>query len=89
MLRHAIVTSSLSERRERAAKFFSDGLTQAEVARRCGVSRTTAMRWYRTWIQRGKRDLEPLQRGRPSRMSASNSSASRKRCSPVPKLTAS
>lgn len=69
MLHRAIATTSISERRERAAKFFSDGLTQAEVARRCGVSRTTAMRWYRAWIKRGKRGLEPLQRGRPALLS--------------------
>jgi transposase len=27
------------------------------------------MRWYRAWIQRGKRDLAPLRRGRPTLMS--------------------
>jgi transposase len=61
-------SSALRERRERAAKLFHDGLPQAEVARRCGVSRTTAMRWYRAWIKRGKKDLAPLQRGRPNRL---------------------
>lgn len=60
--------SALRERRERAAKYFRDGLPQAEVARRCGVSRTTAMRWHRAWIKRGKKDLAPLQRGRPNRL---------------------
>ena len=69
MLRLTISATSIPERRERAAKLFSDGFSQAEVARRCGVSRTTAMRWYRAWIQRGKRDLEPLQRGRPALVS--------------------
>lgn len=64
----ANTSAALRERRERAAKFFQEGLPQAEVARRCGVSRTTAMRWHRAWIKRGKKDLEPLQRGRPKRL---------------------
>ena len=50
--------TALRDRRERAAKFFHEGLTQAEVARRCGVTRMTAMRWQRAWIERGKKDLE-------------------------------
>lgn len=59
---------ALRERRERAAKLFHEDVPQAEVARRCGVSRTTAMRWYRAWVKRGRKDLEPLQRGRPNRL---------------------
>ena len=70
MLATTITTTSIHERRERAAKFFRDGLPQAEVARRCGVSRTTAMRWHRAWLKRGKRYLEPLTRGRPPLCSA-------------------
>ena len=68
----AITSSStaLRERRQRAAKFFHEGLTQAEVARRCGVSRMTAMRWHRAWTKRGKKDLEPLKRGRPNLLTA-------------------
>ena len=61
-------SAALRERRERAAKLFQEGLPQAEIARRCGVSRTTAMRWHRAWIKRGRKDLEPLQRGRPNRL---------------------
>jgi len=61
-------TPALRQRRARAAKLFEKDLSQAEVARRCGVSRTTAMRWYRTWIQRGKKSLDPLPRGRPNRL---------------------
>lgn len=60
---------ALSERRARAAKLFDQDLSQAEVARRCGVSRTTAMRWHREWIKRGKKDLDPLPRGRPNQLS--------------------
>ena len=66
---NASSTSALRDRRARAAKLFAEGLIQAEVARRCGVSRTTGFRWYRAWIKRGKKDLEPLARGRPNRLS--------------------
>jgi transposase len=61
-------TSELGERRARAAKLFAQDLSQAEVARRCGVSRTTAMRWQRAWIKRGKKGLDLLPRGRPNRL---------------------
>jgi len=61
-------TPALRERRARAAKLYEQGLPQAEIARRCGVSRTTAMRWYRAWLKGGKKDLEPLRRGRPNRL---------------------
>jgi transposase len=66
---NATTTSALRERRARAAKFFEQGVPQAEIARRCSVSRTTAMRWHRAWVKRGKQDLEPLPRGRPNRLS--------------------
>ena len=69
MLTRVITTSSINERRARAAKLFREGLAQAEVARRCGVSRTTAMRWHRAWLKGGKRDLDSLPRGRPPLLS--------------------
>lgn len=65
---NATTTPALRERRARAAKLFEQSLPQAEIARRCGVSRTTAMRWYRAWLKRGKKDLDPLPRGRPNRL---------------------
>lgn len=46
-----------AERRRRAAKLFSQGKTQAEVARRCGVSREAARKWYDTWKQDGVKGL--------------------------------
>jgi len=61
-------TPELRERRARAAKLFDQDYSQAEVARRCGVSRTTAMRWHRAWIQRGRKSLDPLPRGRPNQL---------------------
>jgi DNA-binding transcriptional regulator LsrR (DeoR family) len=36
---------SIANRRQRAARLFAAGFTQAEIARRCGVSRQTASRW--------------------------------------------
>jgi transposase len=65
---NASTALALRERRARAAKLFEQDVPQSEVARRCGVSRTTAMRWHRAWIKRGKKDLEPLPRGRPNRL---------------------
>ncbi len=61
---------SLRDRRAKAAKLFAEGATQAEVARRMGVSRVSAMRWYRTWRKGGLAALataRPL--GRPARLS--------------------
>lgn len=46
-----------AERRRRAAKLFKQGETQAEVARRCGVSREAAREWYDTWKQKGIKGL--------------------------------
>lgn len=61
---------ALRERRSKAAKLFAAGATQAEVARRLGVSRVSAMRWYRAWRKGGAAALavaRPL--GRPARLS--------------------
>ena len=57
-------------RRQRAAGLFSQGATQAEVARRLSVSRTTALRWYRAWRRAGEAGLRGAGRaGRKPRMS--------------------
>lgn len=45
------------ERRRRAAKLFQKGYSQAEVARRCGVSREAARKWYDTWTKKGTKGL--------------------------------
>src|SRR5262245_52218379 len=68
----ARTTAAIRERRNRACKLFQQGHSQAEVARRCCVSRTTAMRWHRAWTKSGKKDLEPLPRGRPNRLTKAN-----------------
>jgi transposase len=53
---------ALEQRRLRAVLFFEKGLHQAEVARRCKVSRTAVHYWYTTWKASGK---EGLRAGRP------------------------
>ena len=52
----------------KAAHLFEQGFTQAEVARRCKVSRQTAMRWFRAWDRGGREGLEPSNGGYPSRL---------------------
>jgi transposase len=64
-------SEKLKTRRLEAARLFAGGATQAEVARRLGVSRVSAMRWYRLWRKGGRGQLgqtPPL--GRPNRLSA-------------------
>ena len=63
--------AALEVRRLQAAPFFSQGLTQAAVARRLQVSRTSALRWYRAWRQHGRRALRAAGRaGRKPRLNA-------------------
>ena len=51
----------MEQRRMAAAQLFADGLSPAQVARRVGVSRTSASRW-RKRINRG----EPMKASKPS-----------------------
>lgn len=65
-------SEALQGRRLNAAKLFDKGATQAEVARRLGVSRVSAMRWYRIWRRAGRGGLaESKTLGRPCRLSPS------------------
>jgi transposase len=58
------------QRRLQAARLFAQGLSQAEVARRLGVSRQAASRWHARWRQGGRAGLAgPGRWGRPSRLS--------------------
>lgn len=55
--------SSLSrEGREKArlqaGKLFGKGISQAEVARRFGATRTAALYWYRAWKKKGVKGLK-------------------------------
>jgi putative transposase len=59
----------LETRRLEAAELLTDGVAQAEVARRKGVSRTTAWRWAAA-IQAGRSLARRRTPGRPSRMTA-------------------
>jgi transposase len=56
---------AFEERRLQAAQLFQEGIHQAEVARRFGVSRQTASRWHARWRQDGTAGLRSL--GQPGR----------------------
>jgi putative transposase len=59
----------METRRLAAAKELLSGVTQSQVARRYGVSRTTASRWHRSIIHRGFEGLRKRRAtGRPSRL---------------------
>lgn len=61
---------ALERRRRRSAQLFAEGATQADVSRRLGVSRPTAMRWYWAWIHEGEDGLRGAGRaGRKPRLS--------------------
>jgi len=60
----------LERRRRRGARLLAAGETQAEVARRLGVSRQTVMRWERTRQAGGMEALRRAEHlGRPERLS--------------------
>jgi transposase len=62
-------SEALKQRRLEASKLFTKGATQAEGARRMGVSRVSALRWYRIWRKSGRRGLgETAALGRPNRL---------------------
>ena len=62
---------ALERRRMRAVRLFEQGETQAAVARRLRVSRTTAMRWAQAWEAEGAEALRAAGRaGRKPRLSS-------------------
>ena len=64
--------AALEARRLAAARLFSQGRSQAEVARQLGVSRVSALRWFRAWQPQGRRGLRAAGRaGRKPRMDTS------------------
>lgn len=67
----SLTREDMETRRLAAAKELLTGVTQSQVARRYGVSRTTASRWHRSIVHKG---VEGLRRrratGRPSRLTA-------------------
>jgi transposase len=61
----------MESRRLMAAQDLQRGLTQSQVARKFGVSRTTASRWHRALDGRGVEALRKRRApGRPCRLSA-------------------
>jgi putative transposase len=67
----SLTREDMETRRLAAAKDLLTGVTQSQVARRYGVSRTTASRWHRSIVHKG---FEGMRRrratGRPSRLTA-------------------
>jgi putative transposase len=75
----SLTREDMETRRLSAAKDLLSGATQSQVARRYGVSRTTASRWHRSIVYKG---FEGMRRrratGRPSRLTADQVDALRK-----------
>ena len=62
----------MESRRLLAAQDLQRGLSQSQVARKFGVSRTTASRWYRSLSGKGMESLRKRRApGRPSRLTVS------------------
>jgi transposase len=59
----------MESRRLLAAQDLQNGLTQSQIARKFGVSRTTASRWHRALHRKGVESLRKRRAtGRPSRL---------------------
>ena len=56
----------LEQRRRRGMELFAQGVTQAEVARRCQVTETTSFRWKQAWIRSGSTAWRRKPLGRPT-----------------------
>jgi putative transposase len=67
----SLTREDMETRRLAAAKELLNGVTQSHVARRYGVSRTTASRWARSIVHQGFDGLKRRRAtGRPSRLTA-------------------
>jgi putative transposase len=67
----SLTREDMEARRLAAARELLNGLTQSQVARRFGVSRTTASRWQRSIVHKGVEGLRKRRAtGRPSRLTA-------------------
>jgi len=67
----SLTREDMETRRLAAASELLTGITQSQVARRYGVSRTTASRWQRSIVQKGMDGLRKRRAtGRPSRLTA-------------------
>ena len=66
-----LTRDEMESRRLLAAQDLQEGLSQSQVARKFGVSRTTASRWHRALSGRGVDGLRKRRApGRPSRLNA-------------------
>ena len=67
----SLTREDMETRRLAAARELLNGVTQSTVARRYGVSRTTASRWQRSIVVKGVDGLKKRRAtGRPSRLTA-------------------
>jgi transposase len=65
-----LTRDEMESRRLLAAQDLQNGLSQSQIARKFGVSRTTASRWHRALHRRGVESLRKRRAtGRPSRLS--------------------
>src|SRR5262244_2584104 len=70
MVETSLNRDEMEKRRLEAVQDLLEGLTQSFVARKFGVSRTTASRWNRALQQKGVEALRKRRAtGRPSRLS--------------------
>jgi putative transposase len=68
---NSLSRDDMESRRLAAANELLNGLSQSQVARRYGVSRTTASRWHRSIVVKGLDGMKKRRAtGRPSRLSA-------------------
>jgi len=68
---HTLNRDDMENRRLAAARDLLNGSTQSQVARRYGVSRTTASRWFRSIVVKGVDGMKKRRAtGRPSRLTA-------------------
>ena len=68
---NSLTRDDMETRRLAAARELLSGLTQSQVARRFGVSRTTASRWQRSIVVKGVDGMRKRRAtGRPSRLTA-------------------
>jgi transposase len=67
----SLTREDMETRRLAAAKELLNGVTQSQVARRYGVSRTTASRWHRSIVHKGFEGMRSRRAtGRPCRLTA-------------------
>ncbi len=75
---NSLTRDDMESRRLAAARELLNGLSQSQVARRYGVSRTTASRWHRSIVVKGMDGMRKRRAtGRPSRLSADQMDAIR------------